>query len=76
MTAALPANGPFALRGTVLTPLDGGGTGHIADGIVEVDERGRIAGVREAAGADPGAIDLRPHVLRSEERRVGKECRL
>ena len=59
----LPASPPFALRGTVLTPLDGGATRHLVDGVVEVDGRGRIGAVREARGAEPGAIDLRPHVL-------------
>jgi guanine deaminase len=59
----LPANPPFALRGTVLTPLDDGGTGHLADGVVEVDGGGRIAAVREAGGAESDAIDLRPCIL-------------
>ena len=63
MIAALPSHGPFALRGTVLTPLAAGGTCHLADAVVAVDERGRIAAVREASGAEGGAIDLRPFVL-------------
>ena len=63
VTPELPARPPFALRATVLTPLGAGGTTHLADGIVEVDAGGRIAAVREALGAEPGAIDLRPFVL-------------
>jgi guanine deaminase len=63
VTRSLPAGPPFALRATVLTPLGAGGTRHLADGIVEVDADGRIAGIREAAGTSPGTIDLRPLVL-------------
>ena len=63
MTPTLPAGPPFAVRATVLTPLAAGGTTHLADGIVEVDATGRISGVREAAGAASGAIDLRPLVI-------------
>jgi len=64
VTGILPARPPFAIRATILTPLAAGGTRHLADGIVEVDASGRIAGVREAAGAEAtGVIDLRPLVL-------------
>jgi len=63
VTPTLPAGPPFAIRATVLTPLAAGGTTHLADGIVEVDATGRISGVREAAGAASGAIDLRPLVV-------------
>ncbi len=64
VTGTLPPGHPFAIRATVLTPLTAGGSEHLADGIVEVDAGGRIAGVREAAGAaTAGVIDLRPLVL-------------
>ena len=63
MTPALPARPPFALRATVLTPLDGGGSRYLQDGVVEVDARGRVAAVRDAVGSEPEAIDLLPHVL-------------
>jgi len=59
----LPGHGPFALRATVLTPLDAGGSRHLADGIVEVDAAGRIAAVRAAGASEPDAFDLRPLVL-------------
>jgi guanine deaminase len=66
---ALPPRPPFALRARILSPLDSGGTLDIADGITEVDERGRLGFVGDivAARAQPGllerAIDLRPFVL-------------
>jgi guanine deaminase len=79
MTASLPTRPPFALRATVLTPLDDGGTEYRPDGIVEVDAAGRIAAVRDATapvrdgtaparGAETGTgalpvVDLRPLVL-------------
>jgi guanine deaminase len=63
VTRSLPAGPPFALRGTVLTPLAAGGTQHLADAIIEVDASGRIVGVREARGPSPGTVDLRPLVL-------------
>jgi guanine deaminase len=44
----LPDRPPFALRARVLTPLAAGGTADFVDGIVEVDERGRIAWVGDA----------------------------
>lgn len=59
------ATGPFALRARIISPLDGGGTLDVADGLLEVDAHGRIARVgRWPAGEAPtGAIDLRPLVL-------------
>ena len=53
---------PFAVRARLLTPLDKGGTRYISDGILRVDEGGRIAEVREA-GSDEQAFDLRPMLL-------------
>jgi guanine deaminase len=66
-TFALPGRPPFALRARVLSPLAGGGTLHEADGIVAVDEAGRLAYVGPVAGAPPGAarsaVDVRPWVV-------------
>ncbi|HEX8026779.1 MAG TPA: guanine deaminase [Candidatus Limnocylindrales bacterium] len=60
---ALPSHGPFSLRATVLTPLDAGGSRHLADGVVEVDAAGRIGAVRDARPSEPDAFDLRPLVV-------------
>ncbi len=63
----LPNTPPFAIRARILTPLAAGGTQHEADGLLVVDENGRIASVGPAADATPevvaAAIDLRPWVL-------------
>jgi guanine deaminase len=70
--ASLPDRPPFVVRARILTPLAAGGTRYEADGRLEVDEAGRIAGVgpwaesRTSGGpaADPGpVVDLRPLVL-------------
>ncbi len=62
----LPPKPPFAIRGRILTPLDDGGTRHEADGLLIVDETGRIT-FAGAAGERPDdaatAIDLRPWIL-------------
>jgi guanine deaminase len=69
LASALPDRPPFTVRARVLTPLDGGGFGHFADGLVGVDASGRITTVGDAGGASAGvapvtdAIDLRPWVL-------------
>lgn len=65
MTGSLPLRAPFALRATLLSPLEDGGTAYRPDAIVEVDGTGRIAAVRdgsEDAGGLP-VLDLRPLVL-------------
>jgi len=63
----LPALGPFSLRARIVSPLAGGGTLDLADGLVEVGPGGRISTVGPAtdAGAErlDGAIDLRPWVV-------------
>jgi guanine deaminase len=63
----LPIAPPFALRARVITPLPGGRTRDLADGVVEVDAAGRIASVTAAgeAGEDrvAASIDLRPFVV-------------
>ncbi|MBA2702207.1 MAG: hypothetical protein H0U58_10950, partial [Chloroflexi bacterium] len=62
----LPGEPPFAIRARLLTPLDGGGTRHEPDALVEVDAGGRIT-FAGAAGDRPAeaavAIDLRPWVV-------------
>ncbi len=63
----LPSAPPFALRARILTPLPGGKTRDVADGLLEVDASGRIAAVVEVADAGSDrvetAIDLRPLVV-------------
>ena len=63
-TASIPAAPPFAVRARIVTPLGTSGGRHEADGIVEVDARGRITAVEAAEGVAAerrdGAIDLRP----------------
>jgi guanine deaminase len=57
---------PFALRARVLTPLDAGGTRHLADGLVAVDAAGRLSSVdawRDEAPEAAAAIDIRPFVV-------------
>ena len=63
----LPSTPPFAIRARILTPLAIGGTRHEPDGLLVVDEAGRITSVGAAADATPElvatAIDLRPLVV-------------
>jgi guanine deaminase len=64
----LPARPPFVVRARLLTPLDAGGTRHEPDGLLVVDERGRIAfaGPTSERPADVDldvALDLRPLVV-------------
>ncbi len=63
---ALPMRPPFALRARVLTPLDAGGTLHLADGLVAVDAAGRLSSVdawRDDAPEAAAAIDIRPLIV-------------
>ena len=63
---SLPDRPPFTLRARILTPLASGGTFYEADGVVDVDARGRIT-VAGAVSDHPdlasSAIDLRPLVV-------------
>lgn len=63
----LPGRPPFTIRARLLTPLGEGGTRHLADGLLQIDEAGRIASIGAAAdrsGAErAAAIDLRPWVV-------------
>ncbi len=62
----LPDRGPFGLRARLVTPVAGGGTRHEADGLVLVDDAGRLAFVGPAAARPAeaaAALDLRPWVL-------------
>jgi len=62
----LPVSPPFAIRGRILTPLAAGGTRYEADGLLVVDEAGRIV-FAGPAGDRPDeatrATDLRPWIL-------------
>lgn len=64
----LPVQPPFALRARLLTPLAAGGTLHELDGLLEVDDRGRIAYAGPFVGRQPAlppetVVDLRPWVV-------------
>src|SRR4051794_33141227 len=62
----LPSGGRFAVRARLLTPLDQGGTRHEPDGLVIVDDAGRIAFAGAAADRAEdaaAAVDLRPWVV-------------
>src|SRR3954449_8434654 len=62
----LPSGGRFAVRARLLTPLDQGGTRHERDGLVIVDDAGRIAFAGAAADRAEdaaAAVDLRPWVV-------------
>lgn len=64
---SLPATPPFRLRARIVSPLGDGGVLDLADGLVEVDEAGRIAAVASVASVPPevaaAAVDLRPWVV-------------
>jgi guanine deaminase len=62
----LPERPPFSLRARLLTPLADGDTLHEADGLLVVDEGGRIAYAGPASGRAEdaaAALDLRGWVL-------------
>jgi guanine deaminase len=63
----LPSAAPFAIRARVLSPLDDGGTLHLEDALVLVDDEGRLASVGPAVDAPAtrldAADDLRPWVV-------------
>lgn len=61
-----PVSPPFAARGRILTPLDGGGSRYEPDGLLVVDAAGGIVYAGPAADRPSelaGAIDLRPWIL-------------
>ena len=62
----LPARPPFTFRARILTPLASGGSRWEPDGLLDVDQRGRIAWVGPASDrpeAASGATDLRPWLV-------------
>ncbi|MEX1169848.1 MAG: amidohydrolase family protein, partial [Chloroflexota bacterium] len=62
----LPVRPPFGVRARLLTPLAAGGTYHEPDGLLLVDEAGRLSYVGTAADRPTeatSAIDLRPWVV-------------
>jgi len=62
----LPSRAPFAIRARLLTPLAAGGTRHAADGLIVVDEAGRISFAGASADRPDvatRATDLRPWVV-------------
>ena len=61
-----PAHPPFALRARLLSPLASGGLLDEPDGLMEVDEHGRIGRAGRwpgTMGAPGDTVDLRPMVL-------------
>ena len=71
LPGALPATPPFAIRARSLSPLEGGGVRHEADGLLVVDAGGRITYAGPYVAEPPagsvdrpaGVVDLRPWVL-------------
>jgi guanine deaminase len=62
----LPATPPFVLRARLLTSLAAGGSRYEPDGLLEVDEGGRITfagAVSERPDAAASAVDVRPWVV-------------
>jgi guanine deaminase len=62
----LPRTPPFAIRARLLTPLDAGGIDHELDGLLVVDDAGRIVSAGPAdhrPEAAATATDLRPWVV-------------
>jgi guanine deaminase len=61
----LPVRAPFGVRARLLTPLDAGGTYHEPDGLLHVDEAGRldfVGAAHDRPDEAASAIDLRPWV--------------
>jgi guanine deaminase len=63
----LPGRPPFVIRARLLTPLDEGGTRHLADAWLQVDTAGQITAVGPADDRSDAeladAVDLRPWVV-------------
>ena len=65
-SVVIPAQPPFVLRARLLSVLADGDYLWLSDGVIEVDDAGRIRSVRAAADAPrtaETAIDLRPLVV-------------
>ena len=65
-SVVIPEQPPFTLRARLLSALPGGDSLWLPDGVIEVDDAGRIRSVRAAADAPRAAetaIDLRPLVV-------------
>ncbi len=65
-SVVIPEQPPFTLRARLLSPLPGGDTLWLDDGVIEVDEVGRIRSIRtatESPRAAETAVDLRPLVV-------------
>ncbi len=66
MSRHFPRQAPFVLRARLLSPLADGSTLWQPDGVIEVDEAGRIRSIRATADAPraaEAATDLRPLVV-------------
>jgi guanine deaminase len=66
VSVVIPAQPPFTLRARLLSALPDGDTLWLPDGVIDVDEAGRIRSVRAAVDtprAAETAIDLRPLVV-------------
>ena len=65
-SARIPDQPPFTLRARILSPLRDADLLWLGDGVIEVDDAGRIRSVRAAADAPRAAetaVDLRPLVV-------------
>ncbi len=65
-SVVVPQQPPFTLRARLLSPLADGDTLWLRDGVIDVDDAGRIRSVRAAADvprAAETAVDLRPYVV-------------
>lgn len=62
---------PFVIRAQLISPLDAGGSTHLADALIQVDAQGRIARAEpwpadageSGDASNAGVVDLRPMVV-------------